>query len=136
MIDKTAFDPRIARLRERIRQLEEQVQQIQDEASLQQELQVIIGRLETFAAKVREGLHQADWLTRREIIQTLVKRVEIDQEQVRVIFRIGPTTPSSPTDTHTHCLQHGKRRGVASMGHTLSSSRSEQCAWVREKPVT
>lgn len=116
VIDKTEFDPRIARLRERIKQLEAQIQQIQEEVSLQQELQVIIGRLETFAARVQDGLHQADWLTRREIIRTLVKRVEIDQEQVRVIFRIGPTTPSSPTDTCTHSLQHCKRSDNGPLG--------------------
>ena len=114
MIDKTEFDPRIARLRERIKQFEAQIQQIQEEVSLQQELQVIIGKLETFAARVREGLHQADWLTRREIIRTLVKRVEVDQEQVRVIFRIGPTTPSSPTDAHPQSLQHCGRSMLTS----------------------
>jgi site-specific DNA recombinase len=106
VIDKTEFDPRITRLRERIKQLEEHVQQIQDQESLEQELQLIIGRLETFATKVNEGLHAADWLTRREMIRTLVKRVEVDQEKVNVIFRIGPNTPASPSDTRTQSLQH------------------------------
>ncbi len=113
VIDKTEFDPRITRMRERIKQLEEHVQQIQDQESLEQELQLIIGRLETFATKVNEGLHSADWLTRREIIRTLVKRVEVDQEKVNVIFRISPNTPSSPSDTRTQSLQHcGGREDV------------------------
>lgn len=106
VIDKAEFEPRIARLRERTRQLKEQIRQIQDEESLQRELHVIIGQLETFAAKVKQGLSEADWLTRREIIRALVKRVEIDQEHVHVIFRIGPNTPSSPSDMHTQSLQH------------------------------
>jgi hypothetical protein len=37
--------------------------------------------------QVRAGLHQADWLTRREIIRTSVKQVQVDQEQERP----GPT---------------------------------------------
>ncbi|HEY4385461.1 MAG TPA: recombinase family protein, partial [Ktedonobacteraceae bacterium] len=106
VIDKTEFDPRITRMRERIRYLEEQIQQIQDQERLEQELQLMIGRLETFARKVNEGLQTADWLTRREMIRTLVKRVEIDQEQVHVVFRVGPDTPSNPSDTHTQSLQH------------------------------
>ena len=110
VIDKTEFDPRITRMRERIKQLEEHVQQIQDQESLEQELQLIIGRLETFATKVNEGLHAADWLTRREIIRTLVKRVEVDQEKVNVIFRISPNPPSNPSDTRTQSLQHCRRR--------------------------
>jgi len=116
VIDKTEFDPRITRMRERIKQLEEHVQQIQDQESLEQELQLIIGRLETFATKVNEGLHAADWLTRREIIRTLVKRVEVDQEKVNVIFRISPNPPSNPSDTRTQSLQHCRRRGLALVG--------------------
>ncbi len=106
MIDKAEFEPRITRMRERITQLEEQVRQIQDEAGMEHELRLILGRLETFASKVKEGLTEADWVTRREIIRTLVKRVEVNQEQVNVIFRIGPTTPSTPSDHHSPSLPH------------------------------
>ena len=70
MIDKAEFEPRITRMRQRINQLEKQVQQIQDEAGMEHELRLILGRLETFASKVKEGLTEADWVTRREIIRT------------------------------------------------------------------
>jgi site-specific DNA recombinase len=113
-IDKAEFDPRITRMRARITQLEEQIQQIQDQAGMERELQVILGRLDTFAERVKDGLQEADWFTRRDIIRALVKRVEIDQEQVHVIFRIGPQTPSNPSDTLTHSLQHCGRRAESS----------------------
>ncbi|MBO0783809.1 MAG: hypothetical protein J2P37_33800 [Ktedonobacteraceae bacterium] len=58
--------------------------------TIKHELTLILGRLDEFAARVKNGLHEADWLTRREIIRALVKRVEIDQEQVRVVFRVNP----------------------------------------------
>jgi site-specific DNA recombinase len=106
MIDKAEFEPRITRMRERVKQLEEQVRRIQDEEGMEQELRLILGRLETFASKVKEGLAEADWMTRRELIRTLVKRVEVNQEQVNVIFRVGPTTPSTPSDQHTQSLPH------------------------------
>src|SRR5216683_5280834 len=109
MIDKAEFEPRITRMRERIKQLEEHQQQLRDEAGLEQELRLILGRLEDFTSRVKEGLHAADWSTRREIIRALVKRVEIDQEQVHVIFRVGPNTPSSPSDKNTQSLQHCRR---------------------------
>jgi len=111
MIDKAEFEPRITRMRQRIKQLEEQVRQIQDEAGMEHELRLILGRLDTFASKVKEGLAEADWGTRREIIRTLVKRVEVNQEQVNVIFRIGPTTPSTPSDQHPQSLPHCGGRG-------------------------
>jgi hypothetical protein len=81
LIDKGEFEPRIARMRERLKQIEEQAQQVKDVASLEREMTLILGRLEAFAARVQTGLHEADWLTRREIIRALVKRVEIDRNR-------------------------------------------------------
>ena len=52
LIDKQEFEPRILRLRRRIAQAEEQRQQLVDADTLQTELQLIIGRLEDFAAQV------------------------------------------------------------------------------------
>jgi site-specific DNA recombinase len=106
IIEKVEFEPRIARMRERLKQMELQAQNLKDEASLQRELRLILGRLQDFVSKIQEGLHLADWSTRRDIIRALVKRVEIDQEHVHVIFRINPTTPSSPSEKNTQSLQH------------------------------
>jgi site-specific DNA recombinase len=88
LIEKSDFEPRITRLKQRIVHVEEQAKQLADEATLQAELRLIIGRLEDFAAQVNTGLEQADWLTRRELMRTLVKRVEVDHHQVKVVFRV------------------------------------------------
>jgi site-specific DNA recombinase len=95
LIDKQEFEPRITRLRQRLIALEEQAQQLQDEAALHTELRLIIGRLENFAAQVHNGLAAADWTSKRELIRALVKRVEVTQEQVNVVFRVDqhPTEP-------------------------------------------
>ena len=106
IIEKVEFEPRITRMRERLKQMEEHAQNLKDEASLQRELQLILGRLEDFVSKIQDGLHSVDWLTRREIIRALVKRVEIDQEHVHVIFRVNPLIPSSPSEKNMQSLQH------------------------------
>jgi site-specific DNA recombinase len=90
LIEKGEFEPRIGRLRQRITALEEQARQLAQAAALQDDLRLIIGRLDEFAAKVKGGLGEADWLTRRELIRALVKRVEIVEEEVNVVFRVGP----------------------------------------------
>ena len=90
VIEKAEFEPRITRLRQRIAGLEEQAQQIAQAAALQDELRLIIGRLDTFAEQVRDGLAGAEWLQRRELIRALVKRVEVGDEEVNVVFRVGP----------------------------------------------
>jgi site-specific DNA recombinase len=109
LIEKAEFEPRITRLRQRIAGLEEQAQQLAQAASLQHELRLILGRLETFATQVRDGLVGADWLTQRELIRTLVKRVEIGENEVNVVFRVGPDPLVESPDRAV--LQHCGGRG-------------------------
>src|SRR5215468_10363482 len=90
LIDKDEFEPRITRLRQRLARLEEQRQALADEAAVQGALQLIIGRLEDFAAKLHSGLETADWASQRDLIRTLVKRVEVAQGNVNIVFRIDP----------------------------------------------
>src|SRR5438128_4155594 len=90
LIDKPEFEPRLTRLRQRIARLEEQRQQLADEAAVHAELQLIIGRLEDFAANVHHGLEAPDWANKRDLIRTLVKRVEIAQNEVNIVFRVDP----------------------------------------------
>jgi site-specific DNA recombinase len=89
-LDKEEFESRITRQRQRLAALDEQVHHLADAAASERELRLLIGRLEDFAAQVEHGLEAADWLTRREIIRTLVSRVEIDHTQVNVVFRVPP----------------------------------------------
>ena len=91
-IDQDEFAPRIRRLRQRQSDLEEKLQQLNQEVNQQQQLRLLITQLEDFATKVTDGLEAADWNTKRELIRTLVQRVEITQDDVNVVFRI----PSSP----------------------------------------
>jgi site-specific DNA recombinase len=90
LIDKGAFEPRVTRLRQRLARLEEQRQALADEAAMQGELQLIIGRLEDFASKLHDGLEAADWTSQRDLIRALVKRVEVAQGNVNIVFRIDP----------------------------------------------
>src|SRR6266851_5461382 len=90
LIDKHEFEPRITRLRQSLARLEEQRQHLADEAASQAELQLIIGRLEDLVVSLHESLEEADWASKRDLIRTLVKRVEVAQDQVNIVFRIDP----------------------------------------------
>ena len=89
-IEKLEFEPRITRLRQRLSNLEQKAKKIADELVLQEELRLVISRLEDFAAQVKGSLAEADWQTRRDLIRTLVKQVEIGKEEVNVVFRVQP----------------------------------------------
>jgi site-specific DNA recombinase len=112
LIDKAEFEPRVSRLRERLQHLEEQHQRFHEASALEEELRLILGRLDRFAARVNEGLHQADFQTRRDIIRALVKRVEVDAQQIRIVFRVSPTTLPPSSDGAPHSWQRcGERVG-------------------------
>ena len=123
LIDKQEFEPRITRLRQRLTALEEQVQQLQDEAALHTELQLIMGRLEDFAAQGHGGLAVADWTSKRERIRALVKRVEVTPNQVNVVFRVDqrPTDP----DPAKKSLQLRRGRRDASLWRASGRRREE-----------
>jgi len=109
-IDKSEFEPRIRRFKERLQAMESQAQELRDDTHRQAELQLIIGRLEEFAAKVSAGLAEFDWSGRRELIRTLVNRIEVDRERVNVVFRVEDTmgSPGAPS-----FLQHCRGRPLA-----------------------
>jgi site-specific DNA recombinase len=108
-LERDEFEPRVAQLKKRQAGLAQQLKELNDATKTQTELQLIIGRLDEFGEKVRTGLDEMDWMGRRELIRTLVKRVEVEHEQVNVVFRIPPSLPYSPT---ADCLQHCGRRGL------------------------
>jgi hypothetical protein len=110
LIDKQEFEPRVTRMRARLQHLEAQIEDLKVEGEMEEELRLILGRLETFAAQVHNGLQQADFHTRREIIRSLVKRVEVDQQHIRVVFRVSPTSVPPASDSAPHSWQDSGKR--------------------------
>lgn len=117
VLAKEEFEPRITRMKQRVTSLEDRLQQLADEAAQQRDLQLIIGQLEDFVAKVRGGLAAADWRARREIIRAVVRRVEIDQQHVTVVFRVPPT--ASTTGPDGGVLPDCRRGALAAAGQSL-----------------
>ena len=91
-IDKEEFEPRIARLRQRLASLEEQARQLADDATLHQDLRLLIGRLEEFAGQVTQHLDAADWDASRDLIRTTrgARRDRPDQDPCRLSRAAGP----------------------------------------------
>jgi site-specific DNA recombinase len=122
LIDKREFEPRITHLRQRVTKLEEQAQQLADEAALHTDLQLIIGRLEDFAAQVKDGLEDADWTGRREMIRALVKRVEVAHDQVHVVFRVDQRP--GDLDPEKKSLQYCRRSMFTNPGQCVPALRA------------
>ncbi len=68
--------------------------------------------IENFSSKVKSGLETVDWNAKRDIIRALVKRIEINLMEVKVVFRIkelshtsGGIDPGQNRSQH-YCKHH------------------------------
>src|SRR6201994_3992802 len=131
LIDKAEFEPRAAGLRQRLQGWEEQAVRMQNEATQRAALSLIVGRLEDFARQVRQRMAAVDWSMQRDLIRLLVKRVEIDREEVTVVLRVtpAPAGPGSPNPATEHVLHHCGRSENAALCrecHAPQQAHAEQ----------
>ena len=105
LIEKPEFEPRMAELRSRVARLEAEAGALQVAEEQARSLQLVIGKLGLFAEMVRDRLEAADWPTMRDSIGTLVKRIEVADDVVRVVFRVEPGSsgPPQPLRRLPHC---------------------------------
>jgi site-specific DNA recombinase len=108
LIEKDEFEPRIKRAKMQLGKLEAEIKEANEKEERIKTLQLIIGKLKDFADKVQAGLNKADWITRREIIRALIKRIEIDTEEVNIVYKISPDSFINAPEKKS--LQHRRRR--------------------------
>ena len=128
LIERAEFEPRVAGLRQRLASLEEQRRGLVERTRLGSQLLLIIGRLEAFAARVEQNLDQLDRQQKRGLVRILVRRIEIDRDEVNVIFRVEPPPlPPEPVGLSTEQLVqrcHGHAdRGVGARPDTRGNAR-------------
>jgi site-specific DNA recombinase len=94
------LNARSQRLRARITESRTQLDQADQQLAQTIELHAIVTRLEDFAGRVRTGLKGLSWEQRRDLIRTLVARVEIGEAGATVVYRIpsfsGPSCVQPP----------------------------------------
>ena len=59
------------------------------ESREQSALREAVACLDSFTESIASNLESADWSTRREILRTLIDRVMIEPDQIRIVYRIN-----------------------------------------------
>jgi site-specific DNA recombinase len=98
LVEKSEFEPRLRNARGRLERLQADAKEQADHQAQELELRLLVGRLQEFADQVRDGLQKADWQKRREIIRAVVKRIEVEAETIRVVYRISPSSVKGSAD--------------------------------------
>jgi len=89
VLDRIEFEPRLLRARDRVTNLKQQLESLESESREQTTLREALACLDDFTATIGTNLEQADWAMRREILRTLIDRVVIEEEQIRIVYRIN-----------------------------------------------
>ncbi len=97
-IDKDQFMPRLSRTKSRIAELEARIHANADGTDRRQELRFLVNQFQKLAVHLGPSLENADWNRRREIIRSLVEKIEIGPTSVAIIFRLPPGTAFSTQD--------------------------------------
>ena len=112
-LTKSEFEPRLRAAKQRLRALDAEAKLMTERETRDQQMQVLIHRLEEFAQHVHHGLNSADDGLRRELIRALVKRVELGADDARIVYRIE-LCPFDQGPTRGH-LRHWVRRLSAAL---------------------
>jgi site-specific DNA recombinase len=121
-LEKGEFEPRYAHARQRLSELDSEASAISERISRVEGLGTLLESFEQYSKRVRDGLESATWATQREIIRTLVKRIEIDEGEIHIVYRIGePPFASVPEQP---VLQDCLPRGGASRRRSRSGKPS------------
>ena len=115
LIAKHEFEPRIVEMRRRIARRDAEMAELRHLEEQTRSLQLVIGKLSVFAGMVHDRLETAAWPLRRDIVRTLVKRIEVTDDVVRIVFRVEPGSSEPlitlpPCQTGGHPAPHLNRR--------------------------
>src|SRR5262249_18802110 len=76
--------------KERLAKLETEAKAVADREAEDRDVRAAVDQLQSFAARVRNGLENADWDTRREILRALIRKVAVGDDAIRIEYKVGP----------------------------------------------
>ncbi len=132
LIEKGQFTPRMDRTKHRIADLDARIRDNAGDIDQLERLQLATSRFRELAAAIGPELPGADWQRRREIIRTLVQRIDIDTEVIKIIFRVTQNARDSRSlecylkqESRWHCSNSPGWIGLRACG-TCESRATEE----------
>jgi site-specific DNA recombinase len=111
LLSKQEFEPRIKKAKQRLTKLEGEQKNQADEEMQRNNLRLIIGCMQEFSEKIEKGIKGLDWEAKRKITCAIVKQIEIDEDEVKIIYRVSPN--NLPQNLKKESLQYCSRRIIA-----------------------
>ena len=102
-IVKEEFNPRIKAMRQKLTTTEEQLDRLIEKRNLAREIELVVTNLGNFTHGVNTTLNDLDWLGKRDIIRKLVKRIEINDEEINIVYKINKSPLGEDKTGTQHC---------------------------------
>ncbi len=102
-ITKDEFEPRVKSMKDNLKVIQEQKNKLMKQKDLVREVELAINNLESFISGVITSLDNLDWLGKRDIIRRVVKRIEVDHEELKIVYKINKLSAQKESLTLQHC---------------------------------
>ena len=93
-IERGEFEPRVKNMKAKLETVETRNTILLKKQILQEDLYLMVERLQDFSNRVKSGLKNITWAAKREIIRILVKRIEIKEDEIEVILKLKDLSAS------------------------------------------
>lgn len=114
-LERDEFESRSRNVKLRLTQQQKQYEQHQQDAEQDSELRLIVGHFEAFAEQIKTGLTTADFATKRAILKLLIRRIEIDEDEVRIVYKVH-TRPFAPSPVRGSFLHDWLKSHIVAQG--------------------
>ena len=128
-LDKAEFEPRVRSAKERLAHDEAALREHQRGSMNEEELRLVIDQFDAFATQMRTNLEQADFVTKRQLLRLLIKRIEIEDEGVRIVYKVS-LRPFVPSPSNRGFLQHCLKFQLIAQGRAAHpGDRRPECLY-------
>lgn len=111
-ITRSEFEPRIKCMRQKLNIIQEQQQKLIEQQNLTKELELIVNNLEDFSSGINLNIDSLNWDSKRDIIRRVVKRIELGENEINIVYRVDQLTYNNTDVTN---IQHRCNRTYGSV---------------------
>lgn len=102
-IIKDEFEPRIKTMRQNLKIIQEQQKKLIEQKNLTREMELITNSLENFVCGISSKLESLEWHDKRDIIRMVVKRIEIGEGTINIVYKIAQLADLGNNGNLQHC---------------------------------
>lgn len=118
---KDEFNERYDVIMKKIELAKTQLDAARQDESARAELRLTMMSVQEFTEKLRRGLSDATWETKRAVIHALVKQIAVGEKEIQVVYLVDP---AAVADTHP---PEGVKPGLALPSASPPTSASSAC---------